>query len=474
MINRFIIFPFLILIFCIVFFNFEIHGKLITDKGKLEKCEIKEKIKLSKESGIEELKAILRFAQENNLSVSIAGVQHSQGGHTFSKDGIVLDLSNWDEIEILDSKTIRVQAGARWKKVIEILNALGLSVMIMQSDYDFSVGGTISVNAHGWQANKAPIVQSIKGLHLMLANGDVIYCNWNTNRELFLSTIGGYGLMGIIIDVDLEVITNVNYNFRSITINSKDFIKIFNKEIENNQNAELFYGRFSLDSKHFLDKIILGMFEKEGPLISKEVLKSGKCLNKFVGYFFAKTQECDFLKRLRWEVESNRNYGLYFNARSRNQIFYHSAEMYLNREKDKTDVLQEYFIPIERFEEFTGYLKSLEKELKENLLNITIRHIKKDNFTLLRYASEDVLSFVMFFRIPLNIENDEKLKKLAQKLIDKAIELGGSYYLPYRPYPRMDQFRICYPKVSEFLKIKKHYDPMDRFQNCFYREYMQL
>lgn len=467
------IFSPIIVFVCIVLLsnNYNAYGDIITDKGKLERCDVRVQLEVGKEAGVEGLRSILRFAEQNQLPVSIAGSRHSQGGHTFSKNGVVIDLSEWDEIKILDEDTIRVQAGATWKKIIEKLNPLGLSVMIMQSDYDFSVGGTISVNAHGWQANKAPFVKSIKGLHLMLANGDVIYCDYNNNKDLFLATVGGYGLMGIVIDVDLQVIPNFDYNFRSITVNASDFLDTFHKEVENNPKAELFYGRFSLDAKHFLDKLIIGIFEKDRSSVSKEPLKSSKFLDKFIGTFFDKTHGSNFFKKFRWNVESNRNFGFFLDSRSRNQILYHTAEAYINRDRNKTDILQEYFIPIERFYEFAVFLKSLKGELRD-LMNITIRHIKKDDFTLLKYAREDVVSFVMFFRIPLNVENDERLKVVVQKIIDKVIELGGSYYLPYRPYPRLDQFGSCYAQAGEFLRIKKEYDPLGRFQNCFYSQYL--
>jgi FAD/FMN-containing dehydrogenase len=45
----------------------------------------------------------------------------------------------------------RVSAGARWRDVIRALNPMGFSPAVTQSNHDFSVGGTLSVNAHGWR-----------------------------------------------------------------------------------------------------------------------------------------------------------------------------------------------------------------------------------------------------------------------------------------------------------------------------------
>lgn len=452
------------------------YSESITDKSKMEIFDIQDRIQITKDLGITELQAILKHAERNNLPVSIAGCQHSQGGHTFYKNGIVIDLSNWNKIEILNDETIRVQAGATWKQVLETINPSGLSVLIMQSDYDFSIGGTISVNAHGWQANQPPIVNSVKGLHLMLADGSIQYCSLHSNRELFLSVIGGYGLIGIIIDVDLHVIPNFIYNFRSISVNAQDFIKTFYDEVVDNSQAELFFARFNLDSKNFLDKLILGIMEKRSSCVSQEPLQSSNFthfLDQLIGKLFAKTQTSNFFRKLKWNIENNNYFTSYFDSSSHNQLLYRSVDLYLTKDPNKTDILQEYFIPIDRFLEFTLYLKSLKKELQNSLMNITVRQIKKDELTLLNYAHADVLSFVMFFRIPKKIECDKQLQSIAQKILGKTIALGGSYYLPYRPYPTLDQFKLCYPKASNFLKIKKQYDPLARFQSQFYEQYLK-
>ena len=42
----------------------------------------------------------------------------------------------------MDGNLLMVQAGARWYEVIEFLAKQGMTVEIMQSNADFSVGGT--------------------------------------------------------------------------------------------------------------------------------------------------------------------------------------------------------------------------------------------------------------------------------------------------------------------------------------------
>ena len=56
-----------------------------------------------------------------------------------------------------DSKTVVIQAGATWKKVQDILTKYNRSIKVMQSDNIFTVGGSISVNVHGWQVSSPPV-----------------------------------------------------------------------------------------------------------------------------------------------------------------------------------------------------------------------------------------------------------------------------------------------------------------------------
>ena len=78
----------------------------------------------------------------------------------------------------------------------------------------------------------------------------------------------------------------------------------------------------------------------------------------------------------------------------------------------------------------------------------------------------------MFFRGPKTSQFDNDVKQLAIKMTNKALELGGSYYLPYRSYQTTEQFRQAYPNYELFKQVKERYDPDGVFMNKFYRNYM--
>lgn len=428
---------------------------------------------------IHALRDYLEKLKKDGKKVCMHGSKHSQGGHIKSKQPYVsLDLSPWNKIELVAPKILRVQAGAIWKDVLEFLNPLKLSVSIMQTDYDFSIGGSISTNVHGWAANKPPMVDSILGFHILLADGTITYCSREKNIDLFKAAIGGFGLLGIILDVDLEVVDNAVYQLKELIIRAHDIEKNFIKYVKNDPRARLFFCYFKVGEKDFLkDTIFRVLKEKKHHETSNSPFLYSSSYNSMILYFFALTQNNDFFKKARWIFESSFLSSYILNNISRNQILYHSSKRYsdprINEKKGKIDLLQEYSVPIDQAARFIKFLQSMKRDLLNNLMSVTVRHMTFDETTVLKYAkSKDIFTFVMFFRGEDNSKFEETLKNIAQKITTKALELNGSYYLPHRGYQTKDQFRKAYPKWQEFLEIKHKYDPENVFINTFYENYL--
>ena len=115
------------------------------------------------------------------------------GGHTLYPGGIAIDTLPFSDMELDEENDIlHVQAGAIWKDIIEYLDSRGRSVAIMQSNNSFSVGGSISVNCHGWQYDRPPISSTVESFRLMKADGTIVRCSRQDNAELFSLVLGGY------------------------------------------------------------------------------------------------------------------------------------------------------------------------------------------------------------------------------------------------------------------------------------------
>jgi hypothetical protein len=61
-----------------------------------------------------------------------------------------------------------------------------------------------------------------------------------------------------------------------------------------------------------------------------------------------------------------------------------------------------------------------------------------------------------------------------RRLLDRAIEHGGSYYLTYHRWATREQVLACYPQFPDFLRMKLKHDPSETFQSDWYRHYRAL
>ncbi len=136
-----------------------------------------------------------------------------------------------------------------------------------------------------------------------------------------------------------------------------------------------------------------------------------------------------------------------------------------NRSADSTDVLHEYFVPPHNLEVFVEQIRPVILEERGDLLNVTVRDVRRDDDTFLRYADSDLLALVMLFHHPRTAEGDARMQSLTRRLIDAALRCGGRYYLPYRLHATDEQFRAAYPQADRFFELKRRYDPDEVFQN---------
>ena len=90
---------------------------------------------------------------EKQLSMLLARVKSE--GLRVSIGGIAINMLPLNSMWLDSSRNLlNVGAGALWRDVIPYLDAHGRLVSVMQSNNSFSVGGSISVNCHGWQFNR--------------------------------------------------------------------------------------------------------------------------------------------------------------------------------------------------------------------------------------------------------------------------------------------------------------------------------
>jgi FAD/FMN-containing dehydrogenase len=414
---------------------------------------------------------LVRQAGKDHEHIAISGAQHSMGGHTLYPGGIVLDMTGLHALRLNPEKTLLTAgAGVRWSEVIPFLDHVGLSVAVMQSNNDFTVGGSVSVNCHGWQFGAPPISSSVESFRLVDSNGKVLRCSRQENSALFSLALGGYGLFGVILDVTLRVVPNEEYRAETHRTNPREYAGDYDRLTRGENEIGMAYGRISVAPGSFLTDAVIVLFKRASGTVGKADTLGGK-ESRLKQAIFQASVGSAFGKEIRWALETwigGENGRL---AQSRNQILNDPSEWFANRDPNATDILHEYFIPPDRLGDFLSRAKPILLRERPDLLNITVRFVQSDHDTVLAYARENLFGLVMFFHQGKTPAEEAQMQHLTRELIDAALACGGTYYLPYRPHATQAQFAQSYPRAEHFFAEKRRFDPAEVFSNQFYLNY---
>ena len=125
-------------------------------------------------------------------------------------------------------------------------------------------------------------------------------------------------------------------------------------------------------------------------------------------------------------------------------------------------------MPPERFTEFLSACREVTPRSGQDLLNVTLRYVAADTTSVLAYAPAPRIAAVMSFTQRMTAAADADMRRMTQALIDRVLELGGSFYLPYRLHARRDQVERAYPGLARFAALKRRADPGLLFRNALW------
>jgi hypothetical protein len=448
-----------------------LNESIINDASGLNKTRHGGVISLVKDlnKSITILKDLVTQARTEKKKIIPIGARHSMGKQSLGEGVIHVDLSALNGMKMEDG-LLRVETGARWKEVLQFLAPLGLSVEVMQSNADFSIGGTMSVNAHGWQPNRPPVSSTVQKISLLNANGEVLICSRSQNIELFKHSLGGYGLMGIILEAWIKPVPNEILRSSHQIVEYQNFTQEWNKMKQ--RPVRLAFGRLSVAPDTFFEQVLLTSYENTNEISRQPAEYKTSLKTSLARAIFRASLNSDRGKSFRQWTE-NLIGGEAGGVHSRANLLIEPVRIFTNNQKGKTDILVEIFLPQDKFSDFIPHAKNLMINQSENLLNVTIREIMKDTDSALPYAKKNVFGLVMLFTIDQNQEAEKKLQKQMVELIEITLNLDGTFYLPYRNFSNGAQLKKGYPGLGNFISIKKKWDSDEIFSSGFYDYLLQ-
>jgi FAD/FMN-containing dehydrogenase len=354
----------------------------------------------------------------------------------------------------------------------------------MQSTDIFTVGGSISVNAHGMDHRAGAVMGSLKSLRIMTADGRIVTASRDENADLFAHAVGGYGLFGVILAAELEVVPNDVYRSERAVIGYRDFPKLYEK-IDADPSVALMYAHLSTAPGSLLDEALVYTYRRvpEDQALTRAPLgevSSTKLRRLTVNL----SKRGDFWKSAKWWSEKHLEHRFETCTISRAQAMgdgeaclvsrndpMHDSVAYLrNSLPGETDILHEYFIPRDRLIPFVDGMRALFEKHDANLLNASIRAVDAEH-NALSYAPQKAFSVVLYLNQATDAEGNRRMAALTSDLIDLASQQGGRFFLPYQLHYTPEQLKRAYPEIGAFFAAKRQFDPGDLFSNAWYARY---
>ena len=429
---------------------------------------------------VEDVVRAIRRAREGGDALAIAGGRHAMGGQQFLDSSTLLDMRKLKRVRRFDDERglLEVEAGITWPDVIRGYLARATAsrwgIRQKQTGADrLTIGGAIAANIHGRCLAARPFIEDIESLEVVTADGSAVMCSRTQRPELFRHVLGGYGLFGVVVGATLRLVPRVQVE-RVVTMLDVDaLIDTFERRIA----AGYLYGDFQFatapDHSGFLRTGVLSCYRPTervrtippgqrrlsqsdwNRLLELAHVDKQRAFEEFSAFYLATSGQ------LYWSDTHQLN--LYLES-------YHGAlDQRLGRGVRGSEMITEIYVPRSRLGAFMDEVRADFRTHQVDFIYGTIRLIEKDIESALPWARERYACIVFNLHVDHRPRSIVDARSAFTRLIDHAMEHGGSYYLTYHRFARPDQLLACHPGITQFLAAKRRFDPAGVFQSNWYR-----
>jgi decaprenylphospho-beta-D-ribofuranose 2-oxidase len=398
----------------------------------------------------------------------VRGQGRSYNSAAMLADGLVMLSERLDRVIAFDetSGVLRAEAGTTLAKVLSEFVPRGWFLPVTPGTKFVSLGGCVAADVHGKNHHRdGAFGAHVNELGLVLADGSRKRCSPTQDAELFWATIGGMGLTGIISEVSLRLRP----------------IKTAYLVVQHRRASDLDQLLTMLEDQNLDDNYSVAWIDclARGRSMGRGVLMRGHHAD--VAALQRKVEEPLRLKpRRRFNLNFDLPSGLLnsFSGSAFNQFYYWAQG------RSETPFITDYdsfFYPLDSVGNWNrlygpkGFVQyqcvfpppTARRGLRELLEELA--HSRRASFlgVLKRFGPEGkgLLSFPMegyTLAIDLPVTNPE-LFSFLDRLDEIVMEHGGRVYLAKNPRLKPEIFRMMYPRLAEWERIKAQVDPA----NCF-------
>ncbi len=403
-------------------------------------------------------KKVLENIVKKSNNLIAYGNGRSYGDSALAKNIVEVKPYNYF-LDFEESKgLLTVQAGVLLSEILESFVPRGWFLKVTPGTKLITIGGAIASDVHGKNHHvEGCFSECVESFTIMLADGSVVSCSKEENRELFLATCGGMGLTGVILDAKIYLKKINSKYIEQTTIKTKNLRETFDAFEEYNSSPYSVAWIDCLAKGEEIGKCLLmvGDFKDDGDLSYK---RKGKISIPFNFPSFA-------LNNL--------------TVRAFNWLYYGKVGKRVSRQKVDIDT---FFYPLDAIGNwnriygkggFTQYQCILPKEISYEGLKEILRTISdsgKGSFlaVLKLYGKENAnyLSFpIEGYSLALDFKIEKGLFELLAELDKIVLKYKGRIYLTKDVCVSKETFEQGYPDIEKFRAYRKENSMSEKFES---------
>jgi FAD/FMN-containing dehydrogenase len=140
----------------------------------------------------------IQFARDNGLKLAVRSGGHGLSGLATNDGGLVIDLSHFSAVEVLDADRVRIGGGAKWGDAAAALAEHGLAISSGDTT-SVGVGGLTLGGGIGWMVRKYGLtIDNLEAAEVVTADGQTLRVSADEHADLFWALRGGGGNFGVV------------------------------------------------------------------------------------------------------------------------------------------------------------------------------------------------------------------------------------------------------------------------------------
>ena len=426
----------------------------ISDSSRLALLRDAEIHRISSEGAAAQIQQIFTSDEGDTRPVVIGGERTSSGGHLFAERPVFLDMRGVDDI-VLEEDLVIAGAGTTWSALLEHLAEAGRVPLAAPGLADATIGGSLATDA--WTHQGPSTASGIRWLERVRPTGEIERCERNT--PCFTSTIGSWGLTGVITRAAIEHVPDGRVLFER-RITSLDALESELDASRQRPDVARLHGIVSLAERTWFAEAAISTWTREEgsrPAFSTP-LWSAPARTLLRG-----SADSAYRRDLRWRIER----GIVPSLAAPSSVATAYNVRLASRENTRSEQTDtRVSLTIRR-----GELSSALAEVGTTLRSATDKAIDVEVFaweptpgTLLSRGPE---GWIIVVTLAHAQEDAGSVRSLVAELRAVGIAHGG-FGLEAWPPPTATQLREAYPDLGAFISQKQSLDPENRLRSNFW------